>query len=67
MRARFYAGWRSAVSRPRGRTVYAAKAIGKRRSAVNFTVPIVIMILCIGIAALIYWGGFAEERRGRSR
>gem|GEM_PF-3852015 len=33
----------------------------------NFTVPIVLMVLCIAIAGLIYWGGFAEERRGRGR
>jgi hypothetical protein len=32
---------------------------------VNFTVPIILMVLCIAIAGLIYWGGFSEERRAR--
>jgi hypothetical protein len=31
----------------------------------SFTVPIIIMLLTIGLAVLIYWGGFAEERRAR--
>jgi hypothetical protein len=35
----------------------------KRRRPVNFTVPIVLMVLCIGIAALLYAGGFSEEHR----
>jgi hypothetical protein len=25
---------------------------------------ICLLILCVGIAVAIYWGGFAEERRG---
>jgi hypothetical protein len=41
------------------------EGIGQRRRPVNFTVPIILMILCIAIATLIYWGGFSEERRGR--
>ncbi len=31
----------------------------------NFTVPLVIMVLCIVIVVAIYWGGFSEERRLR--
>jgi hypothetical protein len=30
---------------------------------VNFTVPIILMILCIVIAATIFFGGFSEEKR----
>jgi hypothetical protein len=30
---------------------------------VSFTVPIILMIVCVAISALIYWGGFSEERR----
>jgi hypothetical protein len=36
-----------------------------KETSVNFTVPIVLMIICIAIAALIYWGGFSEERRAK--
>jgi hypothetical protein len=32
---------------------------------VNFTVPIVLFVLCIALAGLIFWGGFSEERRAR--
>jgi hypothetical protein len=49
----------------RGPPGYAAKLESKRRRSVNFTVPIILMILCIAIAGLIYWGGFSEERRAR--
>jgi hypothetical protein len=27
--------------------------------------PIVLLILCVAIAGLIFWGGFSEERRAR--
>jgi hypothetical protein len=33
--------------------------------SVNFTVPIVLLVLCVVIAGLIFWGGFSEERRVR--
>ena len=26
-------------------------------------IPILLVILAVGIVALIYWGGFVEERR----
>jgi hypothetical protein len=29
---------------------------------VSFTVPVVLLILCVAIVALIFWGGFSEER-----
>jgi hypothetical protein len=32
---------------------------------VNFTVPICLCILVVALATLIFWGGFAEERRAR--
>jgi len=28
---------------------------------------ICLLILCVGIAVLIYWGGFAEERRANRK
>lgn len=31
----------------------------------NFTVPIILMILCIVIAGTIFAGGFSEEKRAR--
>ena len=31
----------------------------------NFTIPIMLIVLCVAIPALIYWGGFSEERRAR--
>jgi hypothetical protein len=34
---------------------------------VNFTVPIILMILCIVIAGTIFFGGFSEEKRIRGR
>jgi hypothetical protein len=30
---------------------------------VSFTVPIILMIVCVAISVLIFWGGFSEERR----
>jgi len=32
---------------------------------VDFTVPIILMVLCIAIVAVLYFGGFAEENRLR--
>jgi hypothetical protein len=32
---------------------------------VSFTVPILLMILCVGLAVMMYLGGFSEERRSR--
>lgn len=29
----------------------------------NFTVPIVLMVLCIAIIVTIFLGGFSEEKR----
>lgn len=29
----------------------------------NFTVPIILIFVCVGLATLIFWGGFSEERR----
>jgi hypothetical protein len=37
----------------------------QRSRFVNFTVPIVLFFLCVGLAGLIFWGGFSEERRAR--
>lgn len=28
-----------------------------------YTIPILLVILSAGLTALIYWGGFVEERR----
>lgn len=33
----------------------------------NFTVPIILMILTIAIAVTIFLGGFSEERRIQNR
>jgi hypothetical protein len=48
-----------------GRCTPRRESNRQRRLSVNFTVPIILMVLCIAIAGLIYWGGFSEERRGR--
>jgi hypothetical protein len=67
MERRFYAGYRSAVCRSNA-GVASPRREGNRYKetySVNFTVPIVLMILCIAIAGLIFWGGFSEERRAR--
>jgi hypothetical protein len=39
--------------------------LGRENGSMNFTVPLIIMVLVIGISVLIYWGGFAEESRAR--
>jgi hypothetical protein len=31
-----------------------------------YNVPIFLVIMTIGAVALIYWGGFVEERRNRT-
>jgi hypothetical protein len=38
-----------------------------RNQAVMNAMNICLLILCVGIAALIYWGGFAEERRANRK
>jgi hypothetical protein len=51
-----------------GRTVAClkgARCAGRENERMNFTVPICLMVLCIVLSALIYWGGFEEERRAR--
>ncbi len=51
-----------------GRTVGCLKGgnmLGRENGSMNFTVPLIIMVLVIGISVLIYWGGFAEESRAR--
>jgi hypothetical protein len=30
---------------------------------VSFTVPVILAIICVATSALIFWGGFSEERR----
>jgi hypothetical protein len=31
-------------------------------------IPLLLAVLCVALVALMYWGGFAEERRnGRTR
>jgi hypothetical protein len=37
----------------------------KESLEVNFTMPIVLLVICIALAGLIFWGGFSEERRAR--
>ena len=33
-----------------------------------YLVPLLIVVMCVALTALIYWGGFIEERRnGRTR
>jgi hypothetical protein len=34
---------------------------------VSFTVPIILLVLCVAITVLIFWGGFSEERRGAGK
>jgi len=30
-------------------------------------IPILLVLMSLGLMGLIYWGGFVEERRNRSR
>ena len=32
-----------------------------------YLIPILLALMSIAITALIYWGGFVEERRNRAR
>jgi cobalamin biosynthesis Mg chelatase CobN len=47
------------------RRLQGAQTAKREAVSMSFTVPIIIMLLTIGLAVLIYWGGFAEERRAR--
>ena len=39
--------------------------LGRENARMNFTVPIVLMVLVIVLAVMMYWGGFVEESRAR--
>ena len=30
-----------------------------------YLVPLLLVAMCLGLLALIYWGGFVEERRNK--
>jgi hypothetical protein len=32
-----------------------------------FVIPVLLVIMSVAIMALIYWGGFVEERRNKNR
>jgi hypothetical protein len=42
-----------------------AKRASKRRPALPdyYLIPILLVIMSVALVALIYWGGFVEERR----
>jgi hypothetical protein len=49
---------------PEGGTEIARTACRKGDLLV-YTVPILIIAMCVAIVALIYWGGFREEARNK--
>ncbi len=32
-----------------------------------YLIPLLLVLMCLGLVALIYWGGFVEERRNDAR
>jgi hypothetical protein len=32
-----------------------------------YLIPLLLVVMSLGLTALIYWGGFVEERRNRTR
>jgi hypothetical protein len=32
-----------------------------------FVIPVLLVVMSVAIMALIYWGGFVEERRNKNR